>query len=268
MDAGFNAAKAAVWSMAASIILGLFRKETRLGLLRLLEVMQSAAVSALPVIAACAAAGIIMGVVTLTGIGLKLSANMIDLAGNNLIPALIFTMFASLVLGMGIPTTATYIVLATMAAPALVTLGVVPLAAHLFVFYFGVVADIAPPVALAVYAGAAIADSNPWRTGIEAVKLALGAFLIPYIFVLSPVLILVGATPILMLQILITSLLGMTALGAGVTGFWSGKLRGIERAILITGGLLLVDPGWLTDIIGATMVISVYVVQRLRLDKK
>ncbi len=185
MDAGFNAAKSAVWSMAAAIILGLFRKETRLGLLRLLEVMQSAAVSALPVIAACAAAGIIMGVVTLTGIGLKLSANMIDLAGNNLIPALIFTMFASLVLGMGIPTTATYIVLATMAAPALVTLGVVPLAAHLFVFYFGVVADITPPVALAVYAGAAIADSNPWRTGIEAVKLALGAFLIPYIFVLS-----------------------------------------------------------------------------------
>ncbi len=267
MDAGFSPAKAAVWSMALAFLLGLLKKETRLGLWDLLEVLESAARVALPVIAACAAAGIIIGVVTLTGIGLKLSANMVDLAGNHLLLALVFTMVASLVLGMGIPTTATYIVLATMAAPALVNLGVVPLAAHLFVFYFGVVADITPPVALAVYAGAAIADSNPWKTGIEAVKLALGAFLVPYIFALSPVLILVGATPFLVLQMLVTSVIGMVALGAGVAGFWTISLFRIERFALIVGGLLLVDPGLLTDLCGAGMVGTVYLVQRVRANR-
>ena len=205
---------------------------------------------------------------TLTGIGLKLSANMVDLAGNHLLLALVFTMIASLVLGMGIPTTATYIVLATMAAPALVKLGVVPVAAHLFVFYFGVVADITPPVALAVYAGAAIANSNPWKTGIEAVKLALGAFLVPYIFALSPVLVLVGATPLLVLQMLTTAVMGMVALGAGVTGFWTVKLFRIERLALIGGGLLLVDPGLITDLIGTAIVIAVYGVQRIRGRRK
>ena len=264
MDTGSNAAKAAVWSMAVALLLGLLRRETRLGLRELLEVMESAARAALPVIAACAAAGIIVGVVTLTGIGLKLSANMVDLAGDQLLLALVFTMVASLVLGMGIPTTATYIVLATMAAPALVKLGVVPLAAHLFVFYFGVVADITPPVALAVYAGAAIANSNPWKTGIEAVKLALGAFLVPYIFVLSPVLVLVGATPLGILQMLTTAVIGMVALGAGVTGFWTVNLSWIERLALVAGGLLLVDPGPLTDLIGAAVVGTVYIAQRMR----
>ena len=143
----------------------------------------------------------------------------------------------------------------------------VPLAAHLFVFYFGVVADITPPVALAVYAGSAIAGSNPWKTGIEAVKLALGAFLVPYIFVLSPVLILVGATPILVLQMLATSVMGMAALAAGVAGYWSVRLSRLERLVLVVGGLLLVDPGLLTDLLGAGLVGAVYLLQRSRSRK-
>jgi len=264
LESGFTAAKAAVWSMALAWILGMFRRETRMGPAEILRTMEAGARAALPVIAACATAGIIVGVVTLTGIGLKLSANMIDLAGNSLLVALVFTMIASLVLGMGIPTTATYIVLATMAAPALVKLGVAPLAAHLFVFYFGVVADITPPVALAVYAGAAIAGSNPWKTGIESVKLATGAFLVPYIFALSPVLVLVGATPLLVTQMLVTSVLGMVALGAGVAGFWNVSLRPMERIALIAGGLLLVDPGLVTDLFGAAVVVTVYLLQRSR----
>jgi len=267
MDAGFSAGKAAVWSMALACVLGMLRRETRMGLGRIVQTMERAAQAALPVIAACATAGLIVGVVTLTGIGLKLSANMVDLAGNNLFVALVLTMIASLVLGMGIPTTATYIVLATMAAPALEKLGVVPLAAHLFVFYFGVVADITPPVALAVYAGSAIAGSNPWKTGIEAVKLALGAFLVPYIFVLSPVLILVGATPILVMQMLATSVMGMTALAAGVAGYWSVRLSHLERLALVAGGFLLVDPGLLTDLLGAGVVAAVYLLQRSRSRK-
>jgi TRAP transporter 4TM/12TM fusion protein len=264
MDAGFSPARAAVYAMVLSWVFGMFKKETRMGLKTIIKTMEEAARGALAVIAACATAGIIVGVVTLTGIGLKLSANMVDLAGNNLWIALFFTMIASLVLGMGIPTTATYIVLATMAAPALEKLGVAPIAAHLFVFYFGIVADITPPVALAVYTGAAIAGSDPWKTGIAAVKLALGAFLVPYIFAMSPALVLVGATPMLIVQMLITSVLGMVALGAGVTGFWSTKLYVWERLALIAGGLLLVDPGMLTDVIGAVLVAGIFVLQYVR----
>jgi len=132
------------------------------------------------------------------------------------------------------------------------------------VFYFGVVADITPPVALAVYAGSAIANSNPWKTGVEAVKLALGAFLVPYIFALSPVLVLVGATPPLVLQMLTTSVIGMMALGAGVAGFWNVSLSRVERVALVAGGLLLVDPGFVTDLFGAGIVVAVYVSQRTR----
>ncbi|MGC9029625.1 MAG: TRAP transporter permease [Desulfomonilaceae bacterium] len=264
MDAGFSAAKAAVCSMGLALVLGMVKRETRTGIWGLLEIMESAARTALPVIAACAAAGVIVGAVTLTGVGLKLSANMLDLAGNSLIVALVFTMIASLVLGMGIPTTATYIVLATMAAPALVNLGVAPIAAHLFVFYFGVVADITPPVALAVYAGAAIAGSNPWQTAIESVKLALGAFLVPYFFALSPVLVLVNATPLLILRMVVTAVLGMVALSAGATGFWHIRLSVPERIALLGGGLLLVDPGWWTDLSGAAVVAAVYLLQRSR----
>ncbi|MEW6351386.1 MAG: TRAP transporter permease [Thermodesulfobacteriota bacterium] len=264
MNNGFSAAKAAVWSMALAVILGMVRRVTRMGLREFVHTMESAARTALPVIAACAAAGIIVGVVTLTGVGLKLSANMVDLAGNNLMAALCFTMIASLVLGMGIPTTATYVVLATMAAPALEKLGVVPIAAHLFVFYFGVVADITPPVALAVYTGSAIANSNPWRTGIESVKLALGAFLVPYLFVRSPVLVLVGASPALVLQMVITAVIGMVALAAGVTGYWTVRLSTVERLAFVAGGLLLLDPGLVTDLFGAGMVGTIYLLQRTR----
>jgi TRAP transporter 4TM/12TM fusion protein len=268
MDVGFSAAKAAVCSMALALALGMVKKETRTGLWGLVEIMESAARTALPVIAACAAAGVVVGAVTLTGVGLKLSANMLDLAGNSLIVALVFTMIASLVLGMGIPTTATYIVLATMAAPALEKLGVAPIAAHLFVFYFGVVADITPPVALAVYAGAAIAGSNPWQTAVESVKLALGAFLVPYLFALSPVLVLVHATPLLILRMVVTSVLGMVALSAGVTGFWNIRLSVLERIALIGGGLLLVDPGLWTDLCGAAVVAAMYLLQRSRAPQK
>jgi len=264
MDTGFSAAKAAVWSMALAFLLGMVKRETRVGLWKLVEIVESAARTALPVIAACAAAGIIVGAVTLTGVGLKLSANMLDLAGNSLIVALVFTMIASLVLGMGIPTTATYIVLAAMAAPALEKLGVVPIAAHLFVFYFGVVADITPPVALAVYAGSAIANSNPWQTAVESVKLALGAFLVPYMFAMSPVLVLVNATPLLIVRMVVTAVLGMVALSAGVTGFWQVRLSILERIVLVAGGILLVDPGLLTDLFGATVVAAVYLFQRTR----
>ncbi|MFZ5816093.1 MAG: TRAP transporter permease [Bacillota bacterium] len=264
MDAGFSPPKAAVVGIALSWLFGLIKKETRMGIKVILSTLEEAARGALAVIAACATAGIVVGIVTLTGLGLKLSSNMVDLAGGNLWIALALTMLASLVLGMGLPTTATYIVLATMAAPALTKLGVEPLAAHLFVFYFGILADITPPVALAVYAGSAIAGSNPWKTGIEAVKMALGAFLVPYIFAMSPVLILVGATWSNVVAMLFTSLLGMTALGTGVTGYWSTHLKQWERLMLVVGGVMLVDPNLITDLIGSVLVASAFAMQLIR----
>ncbi|HYF92668.1 MAG TPA: TRAP transporter permease [Symbiobacteriaceae bacterium] len=267
MDAGFSPSKAAVFAMALSWVFGLLKKETRMGPMAILKTFEDAARAALPVIAACATAGIIVGVVTLTGIGLKLSSNLIDMAQGQVIIVLLFTMFASLVLGMGIPTTANYIVQATMAAPALVKLGIEPIAAHLFVFYFGIVADITPPVALAVYTGAAIAGSDPWKTGIEAVKLALAAFIVPFIFVLSPSLVLVGATPLGILQMLLTSVTGMVAIGSAVSGYWSTNLRWWERLALAAGGLGLIDPGLLTDLIGAAVVAAVFLSQYLRKRK-
>ncbi|HWI50804.1 MAG TPA: TRAP transporter permease [Symbiobacteriaceae bacterium] len=264
MDAGFSPSKAAIYAMALAWAFGLLKKETRMGPKEILKTFEEAARAALPVIAACATAGIIVGVVSLTGIGLKLSNNLMDMAGNSLIIALVLTMLASLVLGMGIPTTANYIVQATMAAPALIKLGLAPISAHLFVFYFGILADITPPVALAVYTGAAIARSDPWKTGIEAVKLALAAFLVPFIFAFSPSLVLVGATWSGVIQMIITAMTGMIALGAGVTGFWSTSLYWWERIALAAAGLCLIDPGLLTDLIGAGIVVAVFASQYLR----
>ncbi|MDF2626901.1 MAG: transporter, fusion protein [Symbiobacteriaceae bacterium] len=268
MDVGYSPSKAAIYAMVVAWAFGMLKKETRMGPKEILKTFEEAARAALPVIAACATAGIIVGVVSLTGIGLKLSANLVDMAGGSTMIALIFTMIASLVLGMGIPTTANYIVQATMAAPALIKLGLAPISAHLFVFYFGILADITPPVALAVYTGAAIARSDPWKTGIEAVKLALAAFLVPFIFAFSPSLVLVDATPLGIIQMVITSVTGMVALGAGVSGFWSTKLQWWERLLLPLAGILLIDPGLLTDLIGAGIVVVVFVSQFMRNRKE
>lgn len=264
MDMGYSPSKAAIYAMVVAWAFGMLKKETRMGPKEILKTFEEAARAALPVIAACATAGIIVGVVSLTGIGLKLSANLVDMAGGSTMIALVFTMLASLVLGMGIPTTANYIVQATMAAPALIKLGLAPMAAHLFVFYFGILADITPPVALAVYTGAAIARSDPWKTGLEAVKLALAAFLVPFIFAFSPSLVLVGATPLGVIQMVITSVTGMVALGAGVSGFWSTRLQWWERLLLPVAGILLIDPGLVTDLVGAGIVVLVFASQYLR----
>ena len=159
-------------------------------------------------------------------------------------------MITSLILGMGVPTTANYIITSTIAAPALIQLGVHPLAAHMFVFYFGIVADITPPVALAAYAGAGIAKSNAFWTGVTSTKLAIGAFLTPYIFVYNTSMLWIDTTWYAILQTLITSCAGMTAIGAAMIGFFVAPMNWIERILFIVGGLMLVHPGTVTDLIG------------------
>ncbi|RNB78173.1 TRAP transporter permease [Brevibacillus panacihumi] len=249
-----SAERSAIIGIVSCVVVGAFRKETRMSITDILEAFASGAKVALGVVAATACAGIIVGTVTLTGIGLKLANGLIDLAGGNLFLTLFFTMIASLILGMGTPTTANYIITSTIAAPALVKLGIPEVAAHMFTFYFGIVADITPPVALAAFAASGIAKSKPMRTGVESTRLAIAAFMAPYIFVVSPALLLIDTTFLGSVWVMITSILGMIGVGAGLIGFWMSKMNPLERILAIAGGVLAVIPGIETDIAGITLI--------------
>jgi TRAP transporter 4TM/12TM fusion protein len=259
---GSTPMRAALWGIAFSIVASVLRKSTRMSLQSFVEALEAAGRGVVGVAIACAVAGIIVGVVTLTGLGLKMASGLVDMAGGIKILTLFFTMIASLVLGMGVPTTANYLITATITAPAVVALGVPVLAAHMFTFYFGIVADITPPVALAAYAGSAIAKSNPLKTGLTATKLAIGAFIIPYIFVYSPAMLLIDVTPLGIIQMIATSLIGMTAISACTEGWFFGKANVLERLLFLAGGLLMVDPRGITDIIGLA-VLAVPIIAQL-----
>lgn len=245
-----SAERSAIIGIVSTIIVGAFRKETRMSIADILEALASGARMALGVVAATACAGIIVGTITLTGIGLKLANGLIDLAGGQLFLTLFFTMIASLILGMGTPTTANYIITSTIAAPALIQLGVPAIAAHMFTFYFGIVADITPPVALAAFAASGIAKSKPIRTGVESTRLSIAAFMAPYIFVVSPALLLINTTLLESIWVMLTSTLGMIGVGAGLIGYWMSKLNVLERILAVAGGVLAVIPGIETDIAG------------------
>ncbi|WP_071026910.1 TRAP transporter permease [Peptoniphilus raoultii] len=257
-------------------VVSLIKKDHSFTWKSIFEAMEAGAKGALGVACACACAGMIVGVVTLTGFGLKIAEVIVAIAQGKLIPTLILTMISSLILGMGLPTTAKYIVLATMAVPAITKLGVNLMCAHLFILYFGVVADVTPPVALAAYAGAGIAGANSMKTGVQAFKLAIGAFIIPYIFAINPHLILVDkvvGTTITWLPItaaiptIITALIGTMCLAGCVEGYLFGKLRVWQRVLLIVAAFGLLDPKTLTDIIGLAVLVIIYVSQKM-LNKK
>ncbi len=254
LTAGFTPIRAALFGIGSSILVSFFTKDSKITFKSFLEALEQGAKSALGVAIACACAGIIVGTVTLTGLGLKMGNGLVSLAGGNLMLTLVFTMISSLILGMGAPTTANYIITSTIAAPALLKLGVDVLTAHMFVFYFGIIADITPPVALAAFAGSAIAKSDPIKTGINASKLAIAAFLIPYICVLNPALLLIDTTGIEIVQIVITSLIGMLGIGIAMEGYIFGKVNAILRIAFLAGGLGLVDPGAFTDMIGIAVI--------------
>lgn len=253
MMTGMSVMRAALWSILLTVVLSGVRKKTRLGLKDILDALADGARTALGVAAATAAAGIIVGVVTKTGLGLKLANGLLDLSGGDLLLTLFFTMIASLILGMGAPTTANYVITSTIAAPAIILLGVPDLSAHLFVFYFGIIADITPPVALAAFAAAAVSGGEPIKTGIDSSKLAIAAFIIPYMFVLSPELLMIDTTWTYLVWMVVSAIAGMTAIGAGVIGFWFRKLYWFERVLGIIGGLLLMYPESISDIVGLGM---------------
>lgn len=272
---GFTPMLAAFYGILLCIGAAMILRETRLSLKDIIKGLEEGARSALPVVAACATAGIIVGIITLTGLGMKMAGGIVSLAGGNIYLTMLFTMLCSLILGMGVPTTANYIIQATISAPALIKLGVDPLAAHLFVFYFGIVADITPPVALAAFAGSGIANSNPLKTGVEAFKLGFAAYLVPYIFAMSPVLVLVrpeGATTsqftLSVAFAIFTAIIGMIGIGGSTTGYFLTQGKWYERIILFMAGISLIKPGIATDTLGIILLASVFFLQKHRLKQK
>lgn len=272
---GFTPMRAAFWGVMLCILCSMILKETRISLKEIIKGLEEGARAALPVVAACATAGIIVGIITLTGLGLKMAGGIVSLAGGNLYLTMVFTMLCSIILGMGVPTTANYIIQATISAPALIELGVPPLAAHLFVFYFGIVADITPPVALAAFAGSGIAGSDPLKTGVEAFKLGFAAYLVPYIFVLSPVLVLIRPDDctstalfvFLVIKAVITSIIGMISIGSATTGYLITNGRWYERLVLFIAGVSLIKPETMTDLLGFGLIASIIIIQKNRVKK-
>ncbi len=258
---GTSVTRAALYAILTSIIVGAINKETRMGIGDFIDALANGARTALGVAAATAAAGMIVGVVTLTGLGLKLANSLVSLSGENILLTLFFTMIASLILGMGSPTTANYVITSTIAAPALIVLSVPELSAHMFVFYFGIVADITPPVALAAFAAAGVSGGEPLRTGVNSAKLAIAAFIIPYIFVLSPELMMIDTTWQELLWVLFTSLTGMISIGAGMIGYWYRRTHAIERIAGVAAGIMLIYPEGSTDLYGLGLFIALLVLQ-------
>jgi len=259
---GYTPMRVALVAILLTIVCAMLKKNTRISLGDILEGLEKGARSALGVIAATACAGIIVGVVTLTGLGLKLGSVLVDFANGQLFLTLVFTMVTSIILGMGVPTTANYVITSTIAAPALIMMNVPTIAAHMFVFYFGIIADVTPPVALAAFVGAGIARANPLKTGIQATKLAIAAFLVPYIFVYSPSLLMVDVTVLGVIQIMITAVIGIIGVGSAACGYFLTDESFIDRLIFFVGGILMVIPGLTTDIFGLALLFIGYIIQR------
>ena len=264
----FTIAYAAAIAIVAVIVVSLFNKENRITPKKIFEALAAGGQGMITVAVACGVAGIVAGAISMTGLAYDLFNGIVALAGDKVIIALFLTMLCCIVLGMGVPTTANYCIMAATCAPILVQMGVPTLAAHFFVFYFGIVADLTPPVALAAYAGAAIAQANPMKTALTATKLAIGAFIVPYVFALNPVMLLIDATAIDVVIISITSLIGIFAVSASLEGYFLHHMKWYERLACVAGGLLLINPGIVTDVIGLALVAVVLGVQFLSKKKQ
>jgi TRAP transporter 4TM/12TM fusion protein len=252
---------AGFWALVVAFVMSLVRRDTRLGPREVLAVLVDGAQNAMPVALACAVVGIVVGVVSVTGLGLKLASGIVGIAGGNLFVTLVLTMIAALVLGTGLPTSATYIITSIMAAPALVQLGLPKLVAHMFVFYFGILADLTPPTAISTYATSSIAGADVWRTQWLAMMLALAGFIIPFSFAYDPALLMIDATPLRIVGRTITATLGIVMLGAGLIGYLRRATPGWQRAALLAGAALLIFPGALTGVAGAACLALVWVAQ-------
>lgn len=276
---GVTTMQAALYGILLTVVVSAVKKETRMSFKDIIEALVDGARTALAVAAATAAAGIIVGVVVKTGLGLSLANGLISASGGNILLTLFFTMIAALILGMGSPTTANYVITSTIAAPAIITLlmldmpegSAIPVAialsAHLFVFYFGIIADITPPVALAAMSAAAVSGGEPIKTGIISSKLAIAAFIIPYMFVLSPELLMIDTNITQIVLVLVTAMAGMISIGAGVIGYWYREVKWFERILAIIAGLLLIYPEGISDTVGFIIFVTLFIIQFVTRDK-
>jgi TRAP transporter 4TM/12TM fusion protein len=266
MFAGYTPMYACIFSIVSVILLANLKRATRMGPVRILRAMEEGAKGTLSVAVACACAGIVIGVINLTGLGLKFTSFVLFLAGNSLAAALLFTMVAGIILGMGLPTTAAYIVMAALLVPALVKLGIPMIAAHMFAFYYAIISCITPPVALAVYAGAGLAGSNMWRTGWAAVRIGAPGFIIPFMFAYAPSLLFIGPLTTVALS-MVTASIGVVMLAGGMIGWFLRETNVYERIFLLTGAILLIKPGGYTDMIGGILLAAIIASQKLRKKK-
>jgi TRAP transporter 4TM/12TM fusion protein len=259
--------RSAMLAIITLIIVSWIRKATRLGLKSIVETLAKGARGSIEIAATCAAAGIIVGVLTQTGLGMKFAMIIINYSGGNLLLALIFTMLIAIILGMGMPTTAAYAISASVLAPALIQLKVAPIAAHLFIFYFACLSALTPPVALAAYAAAAIARAKAWDVGWQSMRFALAGFLIPFMFVYGPPMVLIGSATEITIAI-VTGLVGTMTLAAAAQGFLLRNATWVERGILLIAALFLIKPGLVTDLIGLGLLIMVAGFQYIKIRKK
>ncbi|MCL2391268.1 MAG: TRAP transporter permease [Oscillospiraceae bacterium] len=282
LSQGFTPTMSASLGIVVSIVVSMIRKDTRLTPKKFFEALELGARNTVGVGVACAMAGIVVGVVTMTGLGMTFANSMLSLAAGiqhetfRLLAVLFFTMIASLILGMGVPTTAKYVIMATVTAPVVVRLLMdtgsleqmhAILIAHMFVFYFGTDADITPPVGLASYAAAAISKGSPIRTSAQAMRLAAAAYFIPFIFVFSPQMLFINPNFFEILYISISGIIGIIGVSAGLIGFLVSRMSWWERILSIGAGLMMVDPGWQTTLIGIAILVGLFLLQKQRTQR-
>ncbi len=256
-------AYSATIAILVAIVVSIIDRDDPITFGRILEALEAGGKGTITVAVACSMAGVISGCITATGLASKMISAVVSISSSVTVidptmVALFLTMICCIILGMGVPTTANYCIMASTCAPILITIGVPKIAAHFFVFYFGIVADITPPVALAAYAGAAIAKGNPMKTGVNATKLAIGAFIVPYIFCMNPAMLLIDVSALSIIQIVITSFLGIFGVAAAINGHLLRRMHLITRIAAAAGGLLMMDPTLITDIIGLVLLGGVF----------
>ena len=241
-----------------AIGVGLINKDNRINFTKIIDALEAGGKGTITVAVACAMAGLVAGCITSTGLASKLITAIVTVSQGKPIIALFLTMICCIVLGMGVPTTANYSIMAAICAPILISpeIGINLVSAHFFVFYFGIVADITPPVALAAYAGSAIAKAPPMKTAFNATRLAIAAFIVPYILAFNPAMLFIDTNVVQVIQICVTSLLGIFGIASALNGFLFGKINPVFRALMIAGGLCMMDPGAMTDIVGLVLVIG------------
>jgi TRAP transporter 4TM/12TM fusion protein len=263
LSTGVTPLYAAVFALVSTVIASWLRKSTRMGLKSIVDSLVEGSKGAIAVGIACAIVGIVVGTISLTSLGLTLGNNILAIAGDNLFLAAVLTMLISIVLGMGIPATAAYIIVATISAPLLVKLGVPPLAAHMFAFFYAGLSNITPPVALAAYAAAGLANASPNKVGLEAVRIGLTGFILPFFFLYNPVLLFNGDSVGSSLVALVTATIGVVCIAAGLQGWLITKTTLVQRIILLATGFLMVDPGLITDTIGLISLALVVIWQKV-----